>query len=128
MQVWINQICGNNWFQGITVFSPLKRWVKSGDTVGIVGIGGLGHLAIQFAKALKCHTVAISSSPDKERDATEFGADEFICSSDRKAMGKWRRSMHFILVCVSAMLPWSHYLGLLSVGRVLIVEETVDFL
>ena len=63
---------------GIAVYSPLRRFATDSTRVGIVGVGGLGHLAIQFAHALGCEVTAISSSPDKEGDALGFGADHFI--------------------------------------------------
>ena len=63
---------------GLAVYAPLRRFATDSCRVGIVGVGGLGHLAIQFAHALGCEVTAISSSPDKESDALGFGADHFI--------------------------------------------------
>ena len=68
---------------GITVYTPLKRYVKKGDKVAIIGIGGLGHLAIQFAKKMGCSVTAISRSKDKELESKEFGADNFITSEPK---------------------------------------------
>jgi len=63
---------------GLAVYAPLRRFATGSSRVGVVGVGGLGHLAIQFAHALGCEVTAISSSPDKEGDALGFGADHFI--------------------------------------------------
>lgn len=65
-------LCG-----GITVYSPLRRFAGKGSRVAVVGIGGLGHLALQFARALECEVTAVSRDPSKERDATRFGAHAF---------------------------------------------------
>jgi len=108
---------------GITVFSPLKLWTKPKDRVGIIGIGGLGHLAIQFAKAMGLETVAISSSPDKESFCKELGADHFVNSNDKNSMNKLRRSLDFILCCIAGSdLSQSNYLTLLkSDGKLCLV-------
>jgi uncharacterized zinc-type alcohol dehydrogenase-like protein len=72
---------------GVTVFAPLRRLADDGvRKVGVVGIGGLGHLALQFASTLGLDVTALSSSPDKEDEARSFGADEFIVTSDHAAM------------------------------------------
>ncbi len=65
---------------GVTVWSPLKRWGKPGMRCGVMGVGGLGHMAIQFASKMGMHVVAISTSADKEREAAAFGAREFVCT------------------------------------------------
>ncbi|MEN8113154.1 MAG: zinc-binding dehydrogenase [Actinomycetota bacterium] len=73
---------------GIAVYPPLRRHAAEGlAKIGVVGIGGLGHLAIQFAHALGCEVTALSSSPEKEEEARAFGADHFILSTDPMAMG-----------------------------------------
>jgi len=71
---------------GIAVYPPLRRFAAPGSRVGVVGIGGLGHLALQFAKALGCEVTALSSSPIKEEAARGFGADHFLLTTDRAAM------------------------------------------
>lgn len=88
---------------GITTYSPLKHWkVGPGQKVGIVGIGGLGHMGVKFAKALGAHVVVITTSESKVADAKRLGADEVILSSDKEQMKNNARSLHFILDCVSA--------------------------
>ena len=103
-------LCG-----GITVFSPLEHFeVEPAMKVGIVGIGGLGHLALQFASAFGCEVTAFSSSPNKEAEARQFGAKHFV-SSVGKSFGAARTGyFDFILSTVFADLDWSAYLGLIK--------------
>jgi len=99
---------------GITVYAPLRRLgVTPATRVGVLGIGGLGHLALQFADAFGCHVCAISSSPSKENESLEFGADEFLLSSDKKRMKDATRSLDFILSTISGDTEWPVYLSLL---------------
>jgi alcohol dehydrogenase (NADP+) len=88
---------------GITTFSPLHHWgVTTGKKVGIVGLGGLGHMGVKFAKALGAHTVVFTTSPSKVEDAIRLGADEVVISKDANAMAKHAGSFDFILDAVSA--------------------------
>lgn len=99
---------------GITVYSPLKHWQAGpGKKVGILGIGGLGHLAIKIAKAMGAHVVVFTTSPSKVEDAKRLGADEAVLSTDAEQMSKYVRSMHFILDTVSAKHDVNTYLNLL---------------
>jgi len=98
---------------GATVFSPLRKYVKPKQLVGIIGIGGLGHLAIQFSRALGYETIAFSTSANKEKEAKEFGAEHFVDSSKKEQMEKWNRKIDFILSTVSANLDWEQYISLL---------------
>ena len=96
---------------GVTVYTPLKRCnVKEGTRVGVVGIGGLGHCAIKFAKAMGATVTAISSSANKEAEAKSFGADNFLVSSNKEAMAASKRSFDVLVNTVSADLDWSMYL------------------
>jgi len=104
---------------GVTVWSPLRRYAGTASKVGIVGIGGLGHLAIKFSRALGYETVAISSTADKKAEAFELGAHHFIHSVDQKAMDAHRRSFDLILCTSSASLSWNSYLSLLRTDGVL---------
>jgi alcohol/geraniol dehydrogenase (NADP+) len=100
---------------GITVFAPIMIWgVKPTHRVGVIGIGGLGHLALQFLSKLGCHVTAFSSNPEKAAEVTEFGAHELIDSRDYKAMEKARGSFDFILSTVNVPLEWDAYLRLLA--------------
>jgi uncharacterized zinc-type alcohol dehydrogenase-like protein len=99
---------------GVTVFSPLKRGgAGPGRRVGVLGIGGLGHIALQFAAALGASVTALSSSAAKADDARRFGAGEVLVTSDAAAMQKGRRSLDFILSTVNVDLPWGEYFKLL---------------
>lgn len=99
---------------GITVYSPLKHWhAGPGKKVGILGIGGLGHLAIKIAKAMGAHVVVFTTSPSKVEDAKRLGADEAVLSGDREQMKKYTRKMDFILDTVSAKHDVNTYLNLL---------------
>lgn len=100
---------------GITTYSPLRHWnVRPGKKVGIVGIGGLGHMGVKIAKAMGAHVVVITTSPSKVEDAKRLGADEVLLSTDDAQMKANANSLHFILDCVSAQHDINAYLGLLK--------------
>lgn len=100
---------------GITTYSPLRHWqVGSGKKVGIVGIGGLGHMAVKLAKAMGAYVVAFTSSPSKIEDAKKLGADEVVVSSDNSQMQKHFRSLDFILNTVAVSHNLDNYLNLLK--------------
>ncbi|HAR44480.1 MAG TPA: alcohol dehydrogenase [Bdellovibrionales bacterium] len=102
-------LCG-----GITVYSPLQHFnVRPSMKVGVVGVGGLGHLGIQFARAFGCEVTAISHSPDKENEARKFGARHFIFSSNKTDFENATGSLDFILSTATANLNWASYLNLL---------------
>jgi len=102
-------LCG-----GITVYAPLRVFgVTPSMKVGVVGIGGLGHLALQFARAWGCEVTAFSSSADKAAEAQAFGAHHFVSSVDQAAMESHKSSLDFILSTVHADLDWNTYLNLL---------------
>jgi uncharacterized zinc-type alcohol dehydrogenase-like protein len=102
-------LCG-----GVTVFNPLIQYnVKPTDKVGVIGIGGLGHLAILFLDAWGCEVTAFSSNPEKEKEALHFGADHFINSTDSEALGKIANTLDFIISTVDVPLDWSSYLSIL---------------
>jgi len=99
---------------GITVYSPLKHWQAGpGKQVGILGIGGLGHLAIKIAKAMGANVVVFTTSPSKVKDAKRLGADDAVLSTDAEQMKKYTRKMHFIIDTVSAKHDVNPYLNLL---------------
>lgn len=96
---------------GITVFSPLRKNVDgSSDEVGIVGVGGLGHLAIQFAHALGFEVTALSSSPGKEEEARAFGADHFLLRTDPAAMQRSEYGFHLLLCTAPIGNDWASLL------------------
>jgi uncharacterized zinc-type alcohol dehydrogenase-like protein len=99
---------------GTTVFAPLRRHrVSPTDRVAVVGIGGLGHLAVQFFAAWGCEVTAISSSRAKEADARQFGAAHYLASREEGALAAAAGSFDLILSTVSADLPWDDYLAML---------------
>jgi len=104
---------------GATVYSPLRRWVKPSMRVGVVGIGGLGHLALQFARAMGCEVTAISSTPDKEDEARSFGAHRFLATREAKALSSAASSLDFILSTVFVTPDWDALLGALRPNGVL---------
>lgn len=99
---------------GITTYSPLRHWgVTSGKKVGIVGLGGLGHMGVKFAHALGAHVVVFTTSPNKKEDALRLGADEVVISKNADEMEKHVSSFDFILDAVSAEHDLNAYLNLL---------------
>jgi len=100
---------------GITTYSPLRHWkVAKGQKVGIVGLGGLGHMAVKFAHAFGAHVVLFTTSPNKVSDALRLGADEVVISRNSDQMQKHAGSFNFILDAVSADHDVNSYLSLLS--------------
>lgn len=100
---------------GITVFSPIVEFgVKSTDKVGVIGIGGLGHMALKFLDAWGCDVTAFSSSPDKEAEAKELGADHFVNSRNSEDLEELSNSFDFIISTVNANLDWATYINLLK--------------
>jgi len=99
---------------GITTYSPMRHWgVTKGKKVGIVGLGGLGHMGVKFAHALGAHVVVFSTSPNKKEDALRLGADEVVISRNADEMEKQTGSFDFILDAVSADHDINAYINLL---------------
>jgi uncharacterized zinc-type alcohol dehydrogenase-like protein len=99
---------------GITTYSPMRHWdVGKGKKVGVVGLGGLGHMGVKFAHALGAHVVVFTTSPNKKEDALRLGADEVVVSRNVEEMQKHARSFDFILDAVSADHDINAYLQLL---------------
>jgi uncharacterized zinc-type alcohol dehydrogenase-like protein len=100
---------------GITTYSPLRHWkVAKGQKVGIVGLGGLGHMGLKFAHAFGAHTVLFTTSPNKSEDAKRLGADEVVVSKNPNEMQKHANSFDFILDTASADHDLNPYLALLQ--------------
>ncbi len=100
---------------GITTYSPMRHWgVTRGKKVGVVGLGGLGHMGVKIAHALGAHTVAFTTSPSKKEDALRLGADEVVVSRNADEMEKHAISFDFILDAVSAEHDINAYLNLLG--------------
>ena len=99
---------------GITTYSPMRHWgVTKGMKVGVVGLGGLGHMAVKFAHALGAHVVVFTTSPNKKEDALRLGADEVVISRNTDQMSKHAGSFDFILDAVSAEHDINAYIQLL---------------
>jgi uncharacterized zinc-type alcohol dehydrogenase-like protein len=108
------QAAGPLFCGGITVFNPIVQFdVKPTDRVGVVGIGGLGHMALRFLDAWGCEVTAFSNSPEKEAEARGFGADHFVNSRDAGALEKVANSLDFILSTVNVSLDWSAFIAAL---------------
>lgn len=100
---------------GITTYSPMRHWnVGPGQKVGVVGLGGLGHMAVKFANAFGAHVVLFTTSPDKTADAKRLGAHEVVLSKDADEMLKHEASFNFIIDTVSAQHDLDPYLSLLK--------------
>ena len=101
---------------GITTYSPMHHWgVTKGKKVGVVGLGGLGHMAVKFAHALGAHVVVFTTSPNKKEDALRLGADEVVVSRNADEMKKHAGSFDFILDAVSADHDINAYINLLGI-------------
>ena len=99
---------------GITTYSPMRHWgVTTGKKVGVVGLGGLGHMGVKFAHALGAHVVVFTTSPGKKDDALRLGADEVVISRNADQMNKHIGSFDFILDAVSANHDIDAYINLL---------------
>ncbi|MEM7374305.1 MAG: NAD(P)-dependent alcohol dehydrogenase [Bacteroidota bacterium] len=105
---------------GITVFNPLlQKNISPLHRVGVVGIGGLGHMALAFLKAWGCEVTAFSTSPDKEEQARALGAHHFISTHDKDSLKKIRSSLDMVLDTVNVPLNWNAYLATLKPKGVL---------
>lgn len=100
---------------GITTYSPMRHWgVAKGKKVGVVGLGGLGHMAVKFGHAFGAHVVVFTTSPGKKDDALRLGADEVVVSRNANEMQKHTGSLDFILDAVSAEHDINPYINLLG--------------
>ncbi|KAJ0969874.1 hypothetical protein J5N97_022751 [Dioscorea zingiberensis] len=114
---------------GITVYSPMKEhnMLQAGKKLGVVGLGGLGHVAIKFAKAFGLHVTVISTSPSKEKEARErLGADAFLLSTDAKQMAAESRTLDFVIDTVAAKHSLGPILNLLKVSGNLVLVGAPD--
>src|SRR5687768_771237 len=116
-------LCG-----GITVFAPLITFgVKPTDRVGVVGIGGLGHLALQFANAWGCEVTAFTSNPSKADEAREFGAHRIVSSRDSAEILQAANSLDFLFITVNLPLDWASLLKTLKPnGRMHVVGAVLE--
>jgi len=107
---------------GITLYSPIKHWkVGPGTKVAVMGLGGLGHMGVKFAKALGAHVTVLSHSPAKESDALAMGADAFVATNDVSVFKDHARTFDLILNTISAEIDINQYLSLLALDGTLVV-------
>ncbi len=112
---------------GITVFSPIADHARPTDRVGVVGIGGLGHLALQFLNKWGCEVTAFTSSESKRAEALALGAHHVVASTDKAALKKLAGSLDFVLVTTNVKLDWPSYLAALKPrGRLHFVGAVLD--
>ena len=111
---------------GITTYSPLQHWgIKPGMTVGIIGLGGLGHMGIKFSHAMGAKTVMITTSAHKAADATRLGADAVLISSDAAAMAAMAGQFDFLLNTIPVPHDFNSYMGLLKVDGTMCIVGSV---
>ena len=112
---------------GITLYSPLRHWEAGpGKKVGILGLGGLGHMGVKFAHAMGAHVTVFSHSDKKKGDALAMGADDFVVNPDEEYFKKNGNSFDLILNTVSAMVDINAYLGTLKIDGTLVVIGLPD--
>jgi alcohol dehydrogenase (NADP+) len=112
---------------GITTYSPLKHWkVGPGQKVGIIGLGGLGHMGVKFAHAMGAKVVMITTSPEKGEDARKLGADEVLLSTDSKAMAAAQNSFDFLLNTIPVGHNVDPYMALLKRDATMVVVGAVE--
>jgi uncharacterized zinc-type alcohol dehydrogenase-like protein len=100
---------------GITTYSPLRHWkVKAGDKVGVIGLGGLGHMAVKFAASFGAEVTVLSTSPSKEKDAIRLGAHKFVLTTDEEQTKKLGSYFNFILNTLAAPHDYNLYLNMLK--------------
>lgn len=115
-------LCG-----GITVFNPLAMYAKPSDRVGIIGIGGLGHMAVIFAAAYGCDVTAFTSSESKFEEAKGFGANHVVSSRDSAAIKKLAGSLDLLISTVNVPLDWNAMIGALAPnGRLHVVGAVLE--
>jgi uncharacterized zinc-type alcohol dehydrogenase-like protein len=111
---------------GITTYSPLMHWkIGKGQTVGIIGLGGLGHMGVKFAKALGAHVVMITTSPEKGADAKALGADEVLISTDDAAMAAAVGKFDFLLNTIPVKHDLNPYVNLLKIDATMCVVGVI---
>lgn len=112
---------------GITTYSPLKHWkVGVGQKVGIIGLGGLGHMGVKFAHAMGAHVVMITTSPEKGADARKLGANEVLLSRDQAAMQSAMNSFDFLLNTIPVGHDTDPYMNLLKRDGTMVIVGSVE--
>src|SRR5882672_10966812 len=113
--------------EAVTFFAPLAMYAKPTDRVGIIGIGGLGHMAVKFAAAYGCDVTAFTSSESKFDEAKDFGANHVVSSKDSAAIGKLAGSIDLLISTVNVRLDWDALIGTLAPnGRLHVVGAVLE--
>lgn len=114
---------------GITTYSPLKYWsIGAGHKVGVIGLGGLGHMGVKLAHAMGAHVVMITTSPEKGADARKLGADEVLLSKDETAMAAAQNSFDFLLNTIPVGHDVNPYMGLLKRDATMVIVGAIEAL
>lgn len=112
---------------GITMWSPLKEWkVSRGDTIGIIGLGGLGHMGVKLAHAMGAKVVMITTSKEKAEDARRLGADDVIISRDANDMKKWSSKFSLLINTIPIGHDINPYLNLLSHDATMVIVGAIE--
>ena len=112
---------------GVTTYSPLRHWkIGKGYNVGIVGLGGLGHMGVKLAKAMGAHVTVFTTSPWKLADAPRLGADEAVLSTDKEAMKQYASSLDFILSTIPESHDINPYVALLKRDGTLVILGAIE--
>ncbi len=112
---------------GITTWSPLQQWnVKKGDKVGVIGLGGLGHMGVKLANAMGAHVVMITTSESKTEDAKDLGAHEVLISKDQNQMAKHKNSFDFLLNTIPVGHDVNPYIGLLKRDATMVLVGAIE--
>lgn len=114
---------------GITTYSPLRHWkIGPGQKVGVVGLGGLGHMGVKFAHAMGAQVVMITTSPEKAKDAKKLGADQILISTDATAMTESMNSFDFILNTIPVGHDVDPYMMLLKADSTMVIVGAIEAL
>jgi len=112
---------------GITTYSPLNHWgIVKGDKVGVIGLGGLGHMGVKIASAMGAKVVMITTSSSKSEDAKKLGAEEVLISKDEDQMEKYKNSFDFILNTIPVGHDINPYLELLKVDKTMVLVGAIE--
>jgi alcohol dehydrogenase (NADP+) len=107
---------------GITTYSPLKQWkIGKGHKVAVLGLGGLGHMAVKFAAAMGAEVTVLSTSPTKENDAKKLGASKFVVTSNQQAVAEVMNYFNFIINTVSASVDLNMYMAMLRLDGTMVL-------
>ncbi len=112
---------------GITTYSPLKKWsIKKGQKIGVIGLGGLGHIGVKFAKSMGANVLVITSSKDKVDDAKKLGASDVIISTNKRLMENHKNTFNFLLNTIPRAHDLSPFLDLLKIDSTMVIVGAIE--